>query len=39
VLELKEGTELDDPQVLDCIKQLKQTATKKKEPIFVERIK
>jgi hypothetical protein len=35
VLELKEGTELDDPRLLDALKQLKETAAKKQDPIFV----
>lgn len=39
LLELKEGTELDDPRVVDTIRQLKETAAKKQDPIFVERIK
>lgn len=39
LLELKEGTELDDPTVVDAIRHLKETAAKKQDPIFVERIK
>ncbi len=39
MLELKEGTELDDPRLLETLKQLKETAAKKQDPIFVERIK
>lgn len=38
-LELKEGTDLDDPQLLESIKLLKEASLKKQEPIFVERIK
>jgi hypothetical protein len=39
LLELKEGTELDDPRLLETLKQLKESAAKKQDPIFVERIK
>lgn len=39
VLELKDVNDLDDPRILECIKQLKETAIKKQDPIFVEKIK